>query len=507
MSPVRELTRRELLGGFVGLGVVAGLAACGQRSTGTVSPAAIASAEAARPTSGATRTLKLRAQPIEHDLGGRVVSTWGYGGSVPGPVLRANVGDRVKIAFTNDLPEDTSVHWHGLAIRNDMDGMPGVTMPPIPQGRGFDYEFVLPDSGTHWLHPHTGLQLDRGLYAPFIVDDPNESGRYDREWIVVLDDWTDGVGKTPEALMADLKAGGGSMMGGGMGGNSRMGGGMGMSAGDSGGGGGMGMGATDAGDVDYPMYLINGRAETDPDVLRAKPGQRVRVRIINAAADTIFNVALAGHKLDVIASDGYPVQPVSADSLQISMGERYDAIVELKDGVFAFAAEPLGKSGQARALVRTGSGSVPAPSVRPSELEQDPLTLGGLAVADGSALAAGPVDTEQGVRLAGSMSDYRWTINGRTYDQTEPLTIQQGQLGRFHFSNHSMMPHPMHVHGHTFQVGDAGGRGPRKDTVLVPAMGSLRIDLRADNPGKWMVHCHNLYHAEAGMMTRLDYTA
>ncbi|MGV1037322.1 MAG: multicopper oxidase family protein [Candidatus Nanopelagicales bacterium] len=506
MPHVRELTRRELLGGFVGLGVVAGLAACGQSPRGSVSPAAIASAEAARPTSGATRTLKLRAQPVEHDLGGRVVSTWGYGESVPGPMLRANVGDRVKIGFQNDLPEDTSVHWHGLAIRNDMDGMPGVTMPPIPQGQGFDYEFVLPDSGTHWLHPHTGLQLDRGLYAPFIVDDPSEPGRYDREWVVVLDDWTDGVGKTPDALLADLKAGGGSM-GGGMGGDSGMGGGMGMSGGNSGTGSGMGMGGMDGGDIDYPMYLINGRAEADPDVLRAKPGQRVRLRIINAAADTIFNVALAGHSLNVIASDGYPVQPVSADSLQISMGERYDAIVTLNDGVFAFAAEPLGKSGQARALVRTGSGSTPAASLRPSELRQDPLTVGGLVVADGSALAAGRVDTEQGVRLAGSMSDYRWTINGRTYDQTEPLTIQQGQLGRFHISNHSMMPHPMHFHGHTFQVGDAGGRGPRKDTVLVPAMGSLAIDLRADNPGKWMVHCHNLYHAEAGMMTRLEYTA
>jgi FtsP/CotA-like multicopper oxidase with cupredoxin domain len=261
----------------------------------------------------------------------------------------------------------------------------------------------------------------------------------------------------------------------------------------------------DGGDVTYPLYLINGRAATDPDVLTAKPGQRVRLRIINAGADTIFTVALGGHDLNVTHTDGYPVQPVTTSALRVGMGERYDAVVTLTDGFFSLVAEPVGKRGLARALVRTGAGPAPAADVRPTELEGYPLTVDALRAGPGSALPARDPDTVQDLLLSGSMGPYVWTINGRTYDDTVPLTIRQGQAGRLRIRNHSMMPHPLHLHGHTFQLGAAGGAGPRKDTVLVPAMGAVSVDLAADNPGQWMVHCHNAYHAEAGMMTRLDY--
>ncbi|HEX2705045.1 MAG TPA: multicopper oxidase domain-containing protein, partial [Candidatus Lustribacter sp.] len=155
------------------------------------------------------RSLLLRARPVEVDLGGRVVTTWAYGDSLPGAAFRATAGERVQVAFSNDLPEPTSVHWHGLAIRNDMDGVPGVTTPEVAAGGSFDFDFVVPDPGTHWFHPHHGMQLDRGLYTPFIIDDPAEPGRYDAEWVVVLDDWTDGVGPSPEQIYASLKSGGG----------------------------------------------------------------------------------------------------------------------------------------------------------------------------------------------------------------------------------------------------------------------------------------------------------
>jgi FtsP/CotA-like multicopper oxidase with cupredoxin domain len=478
---------------MLGVGAAAGLTACGLRSGPTpVGRGAVAAAEAARATSGRVQSFALRARPLEVDLGGRVVTTWGYGDSLPGAAFRATAGDRVQVAFTNGLPEPTSVHWHGLAIRNDMDGVPGVTTPEVAPGDGFAFDFVVPDAGTHWFHPHHGLQLDRGLYAPFIVDDPAEPGGYDAEWVLVLDDWTDGVGPSPEQIYADLKAGGSSGMGGmGMGGM-----GMGM--------GGMGMGM-DGGDVTYPLYLVNGRAPADPDALTAKPGQRVRLRIINAGADTTFTVALGGHELTVTYSDGYPVQPVTTSALRVGMGERYDAVVTLADGVFPLVAAPDGKPGLARALVRTGAGPAPAADVRPAELGGYPLTAGALRAAPGSALPAKDPDTVQDLLLSGSMGPYVWTINGRTYGDTVPLTIKQGEAGRLRIRNHSMMPHPVHLHGHTFQLGAAGGAGPRKDTVLVPAMGAVSVDLAADNPGQWMVHCHNAYHAEAGMMTRLDY--
>jgi FtsP/CotA-like multicopper oxidase with cupredoxin domain len=480
-----RLSRRELLGGALGVGAVAGLSACGLGINRGTSPTA-APFPSPRPTTGTVRDFTLTARPVQVDLGGQVVSTWAYGESIPGAPFRATAGDRVTVAFTNDLPAPTSVHWHGLAISNDMDGVPGVTTPEVPPRGSFAFDFVVPDPGTHWFHPHTGLQLDRGLYAPFIIDDPDEAGDYDHEWVLVLDDWTDDVGPSPEQILADLQAAGG---------NRSMTGGM----------GGMMMGA-DSGDVTYPLFLINGRPATDPDALVAKPGQRVRLRIINAGADTIFDVALAGHDLTVTHTDGYPVNPVTAPVLRIGMGERYDLTVTLADGVFPLVAGPVGKDGLARAIIRTAGGAVPNPDYRPSEMDGYPLTVDALTAAPGAALPAHDPDTVQRLALAGTMDPYVWTINGRTYEQTVPLTIRAGQAGRMRITNHSMMSHPLHVHGHTFQLGPAGGTGPRKDTVLVPPMGAVGVDFAATNPGTWMIHCHNAYHAEAGMMTRLDYT-
>jgi multicopper oxidase len=482
------ISRRRALATLLGAGAAAGLSACGLSSRSTpVGPGAVRAAEAARMSTGRVRNLDLLARAAKVDLGGVIVDTWAYGDALPGRPLRATAGDRMRIAFRSELPEATSVHWHGLAIRNDMDGIPGVTTPEVAPGGSFDFDFIVPDPGTYWLHPHTGLQLDRGLYAPLVIDDPAEPGDYDAEWVVVLDDWTDGVGPSPEQILARLTQGGGSGFG------------------SMGGMGHGGMGGMRGGDVAYPVYLVNGRAPTDPEVLAARPGQRVRLRLINAGADTVFRVALAGHQLRITHTDGFPVAPADASALLIGMGERYDAVVTLGDGVFPLVAEPVGKAGLARAMVRTGTGDAPAPSYSPKELTAAPLTIETLQVRAGNALPRRDPDTVQDLRLSGSMRRYVWTINGRTYDDAEPLTIRQGQAGRLRVRNLTMMPHPLHVHGHTFQIGPAGGNGPRKDTVLVPAMGAVDVNLTADNPGKWMVHCHNAYHMEAGMMTRLDY--
>lgn len=479
------LSRRQLLIGLAGAGsMAAGASLYARLGTRGGTPIPAISAENHRMT-GKLRKLTLRAQPTQVDLGGTIVDTWTYGDTIPGTLLRATAGDRMQIAFSNALPEATSVHWHGLAIRNDMDGVPHTTTAETPSGGGFDFDFVVPDAGTHWFHPHTGLQMDRGLYAPFIVDDPNEPGAYDAEWIVVLDDWTDGVGPSPEQNLANLKAAGAN-------GDGHM---MGMGS----------MGMNDGGDVTYPFFLMNGRTPNDPESFSLKPGHRVRIRIINASADTIYTVALGGHRLTVTHGDGFPVQAATTSALRIGMGERYDVVVTLGDGVFPLVALPYGKDGLARALVRTGSGEAPAVSAVPGELHDHALTSGTLRVAQGHALPAVEPTSTQELLLAGSMAPYVWTINGEPYESTVPLTIREGELTRINIRNMSMMSHPVHTHGHTFQLGAAGGSGARKDTVLVPPMGALSIDLLGDNPGRWMIHCHNVYHAEAGMMTRLEY--
>lgn len=475
------LTRRELLGGAIGVGAAAVLAGCGVGRDASSQPLAARNAPSPGPSRppGFGRRFSLTASQVEVDLGGTVVSTWAYGSTVPGTTFRATAGDRVRVAYSNELPLPSSVHWHGLAVPNAMDGVPGVTTPEVDPGETFAFDFVVPDPGTHWFHPHTGLQLDRGLYAPFIVDDPREPGDYDHEWVIVLDDWTDGVGPSPEQIMADLRDTRHHSM----------------------------MGRSADGDIAYPLYLVNGRLGNDPDVLAARPGQRVRLRIINAGADTVFTVALAEHDLTVTHSDGFPVRPVRAPAVPVAMGERYDVVTTLGDGVFPLVAQPAGKSGLARAVIRTSVGPLPGADHRPAELDGAAVWIDDLRAAGSAALPARDPDTAQDLVLGGGMGDYVWTINGRTYDQTVPLTIRQGQAGRLRITNHTMMSHPVHLHGHSFQVGPAGGSGPRKDTVLLTPMARVDVDFAASNPGRWMIHCHNAYHAEAGMVTLLDYVA
>lgn len=494
------ISRRQLLAGSAGLGAVGVLAACSAGGTSPQSPTP--SLPTSAPATGRVRTFALTARNSEIDLAGRVVATRTYGDALPGQALRATAGDRVRITVANELAEPTSIHWHGLAVPNAMDGVPGLTTPEIAAGGEFVFEFTLPDAGTHWFHPHHGAQVDSGLYAPFIVDDPADPGDYDAEWILVLDDWSDGLGPTLvqsyEALVEAGASGGGMHMDG-----------MNMDGMDMGGGmGGMHMGGmSDGGDLDYSLYLINGHPPADPEVFEAKPGQRVRLRIINAAADSTFDVAVMGHRLDVTHADGFPVVPVSVDSLRVGMGERYDATLTLGDGVFPLVARRYGKPGMARALVRTGAGSVPPAEFTPPELDRGLLTVDMLTAAPGAALPESGPDIELDVALSGSMAPYVWTINGTTYDETTPLTVAAGQVARMRVSNHSMMAHPLHLHGHTWQVGAAGGVGCRKDTVLIPPMSATSLTLLADNPGQWALHCHTALHMEAGMMTRLDYAA
>jgi FtsP/CotA-like multicopper oxidase with cupredoxin domain len=448
------------------------------------------------------------------DLGGPVVNTWAYGDSVPGPLLRARAGDLLRVQVDNQLPATTSVHWHGIALPNNMDGVPGVTQAPIGVGRPFTYEFTVPDPGTYFYHPHSGVQLDRGLYGALLVDEDADPGGYDVEWTVVLDDWVDGTGRTPEQVLKELNSASAGPSGGSGNDMSGMGGMGGMDHGSMSGTGmgamgGMGEAMTSpllggAGDVAYPHYLANGRVPAAPVTLSAKPGQRARLRLINAGSDTAFRVALGGHRLTLTHSDGFPVVPLTTDALLIGMGERYDVLVTVGDGVFPLVALAEGKKGSALALVRSAAGTAPMASARPTELAGKVALSTDLTAADAVRLPAKRVDRPHDLRLSGSMAPYRWTINGRSFPDGDPLPIEAGQRIRLRFQNMSMMFHPMHVHGHTFALVRGGAR---KDTVIVRPMKTVEVDLDANNPGQWAAHCHNIYHAETGMMTMLDYEA
>ena len=292
----------------------------------------VAAAEAARHATGGTVLAGVASQAGHVDLGGRIVQTWSYGGKIPGPEIRVRKGDVIQALLVNQLPGATTVHWHGVAIRNDMDGVSGMTQAPVPAGREFTYRFAVAEPGTYWYHPHVGVQLDRGLYGPLIVEDPAEPADYDHDWTVVLDDWIDGTGYTPDQVLAALRGGMGGMSMAAASPSPVMSGmpmpspspsmsGPGTAASPAGsaapsgpspvlsGARSMLLGG-DAGDVRYPYYLINGRVRHAPRTFTARPGQRARIRFINAGADTAFRVALGAHTMTVTHTDGYPVAPV-----------------------------------------------------------------------------------------------------------------------------------------------------------------------------------------------------
>ncbi len=497
-----QLNRRAFLAATIAGGLT--LAACGRSTTSTTSTpsvAAITAAEAARPHTGRTVTATLTPQPATIDLGGALARTLAYGDGIPGPLIRANVGDELAVTVDNRLTRPTSVHWHGIALRNDMDGAAPAT-PNIGAGRAFTYRFSLPHPGTYWAHPHTGLDADYGLHFPVIVDDPAEPGAYDAEWIVVLDDWTDGIGRSPQQIYDDLRGAAMADHMPGMGGMPGMGNMPGMA--------GVGTSALlggDAGDINYPYYLITGRIPGAPTTFDAKAGQRIRLRIINAGSDTAFRVALAGHSMTVTHTDGFPIQPAEVDAVLLGMGERCDAIVTAGDGVFPLVAMAEGKNAVGRALLSTGAGATPEPGFRPSELNGRVGTVDVFTATQDAGLGSAKADTDLSAELMGGMMAYDWTINGRAFTDTEPLTVTQGQRATLTFVNMSMMWHPMHLHGHTFQmIKPDGSLGARKDTVIVGPMQKVSVALIADNPGIWMLHCHNTYHQEAGMMTSLNYT-
>ena len=329
----------------------------------------------------------------------------------------------------------------------------------------------------------------------------------------MLDDWLDGA--DPDAQLEQLGDGGMQDMDMPMGGMDDM--------GDMGGGhagmedmAGMGGDAAsdtsplggDGGDVVYPRYLINGRPADDPDEIDVEPGQRVRLRLINAGSDTAFRVAAAGTQMTVVATDGFDVEPFTADAVLVGMGERYDVVVTASSaGVLPLVAAAEGKDGQALALLRSGPGDAPAPGVRPAELDGELATVEDLVATSDATLPQAEVDRTYRAVLTGGMDTYQWGIEIDGDDPTT-MTVKEGERVRVVIDNQTMMWHPIHLHGTTFQViGADGTRGARKDTVAVTPGAQVTIELQADNPGQWMLHCHNAYHLEAGMMAVIAYLA
>ena len=493
----RRFSRREVLAGGGALLLLGGVSpaafaatvSTGSKLVGPTDPAVEKrDAKRRRPGAGLVKAT-VTASAIRTVVGGREVSTWTFGNRPGTGGIRAKVGDLIEATFINKLPSANTIHWHGIALRNNMDGVAGLTQPAVNTGQTFTYRFTAPDAGTYWFHPHMGLELDKGLYAPLIIEDPNEPIDADIDVTFMLDDWLDGYGRTQEQVLAGLKKGGGHS-GHSMNANSGMGAMMG------------GSGSGLNGDVTYPLHVINGRGPGERDTVQAKAGQRVRLRLINAGSDTAYRFAVAEHRLTVTHADGFPIKPVEVDTLLLGMGERYDVIVTAKSGAFTIVALPEGKADPAgEAVLRTTTATPPKVGSRPAGLTGQMLNYSDLKPTDATRLASRKPTRTATIRLTASMNGYTHGINGRSFPDSEPIAISQGERLRLRIMNDTMMFHPIHLHGHTFQVVGSS----RKDTVNVAAMTAVEVDIEADNPGQWMLHCHNTYHLESGMATVLSY--
>jgi FtsP/CotA-like multicopper oxidase with cupredoxin domain len=390
-----------------------------------------------------------------------------YEGEFPGPELRVQEGDVLSVELTNDLQDETTIHWHGIPVPNPVDGVPNVTQDPIASGETFTYTFRAEPAGTYFYHSHVGLQLDRGLLGPLIVEEREPHVEYDREYVVVVDDYLLGEPELP-------------------------------SDGGMGGGGGM------MGDVrpPYDGLLINGRLPENPQTFDVTEGERVRLRFVNAGSATVFGVQIAGHEMTVTHADGRPVEPVNVDSFAFGAGERYDVVIEATNpGTWAVQANALdGNEPPARAVVEYESasgGSPQSPSSASNRLQYGDLQ----AISSLDGVSGEPDRTFDLTLSRGRGQSYTWTIDGQAYPDADPLQVRPDEHVRIRMTNQSPVIHPMHLHGHFFQVGDA-----IKDTVMVPGhRGQVTIDFHADNPGRWLFHCHNLYHLDAGMARVVRY--
>lgn len=473
-------------------------------------------------------------------------------GGIPSPTLEFTEGDEAEITVINKIPDDElSIHWHGLLLDPYMDGVPYVNTPPIMPGEQYTFKFKLRQHGTYWYHSHTNVQEQKGVYGAIVIHPKKETIKYDKDLVVVLSDWSD---ENASQILKNLRKDGDyylykkDTMRSWLGaikekklGNflynewTRMGG-------------------MDYSDVGYDAFLINGKKDSQGIV--AHPGETVRIRIINAAASSYFYVSLGNLPMQIISMDGVDMKPTYANDFLIGMAETYDVLFEIPEHKnYELKATAQDGTGETSTWIGMGE-KVPAPKRPFPDMYalMDHSGHGGHAQMDHSKMNHGTMDHSKmdhskmhhapvknipkpsevipsfdvdkaealnvtafpeniprhDVKLVldGDMDRYVWHINGKAIHQDRTVTIKPNEVVRFTFENKTMMHHPMHLHGHFFRVlNDKGDKSPMKHTVDVAPHTTKVIEFYSDEPGEWMLHCHNLYHLKTGMARVVKYSS
>jgi len=456
-----ELSRRSFLTGASGL-VIAGLvpsvnAAAGQKILRT-----------------ATRQV---------EVAGKAATRFGVNDGSGAFGLTLEEGDMFDVRLENGLKVPTGIHWHGVTCPWRQDGVPHISQPPIPPGGHFDYKFPATPSGTRFMHSHFGLQEQDLLAAPLIIREASLKGRDVQEVVVLLGDFS---WQTPEEIFAALRK-----------------------PPDSGTAMHMDHGGPDLNDVEYDAYLANDRTLDDPPIVDVERRSRIRLRIINGGASSNFTIDLGPVQGTLVAVDGNPVVPLTGNRFPIGVSQRADIEIEMSGDGKAVPVLALGEGRPLRAgiILKPAGASVSKVATTGDEagpvvgLAQE-LMLKALAP-----LPKKPIDRSIPVALDGTMMGYRW---GMPIDGMggQPATVGHGERVEIVFRNQTPMSHPMHLHGHMFQVSEINGQaidGALRDSIMVPPEAMVKVVFDADNPGLWAFHCHNLFHMAAGMFSTLVY--
>jgi FtsP/CotA-like multicopper oxidase with cupredoxin domain len=413
------------------------------------------------------------------------------------PGLVTDVSTPFRVRLENEIGQPTLVHWHGVTPPWQQDGVPYVSAPPIAAGASAEYDFPLAFSGTYWMHSHQEFQEQQLMTAPLIIHDAQSRRTDQQEVVILLHDFTF---RNPVEIFAGLKNSGMKMSGmSGMTGSMK-----GMS--------GMGPAGTtmDLNDVVYDAFLANDQTLDDPQVVRVEPGGRVLLRIINGASGSNFFLDLGQLTGELVAVDGHAVQPVSGSTFPVAIAQRLDVRVQLPKGQAAFPvlATLEGERKRTGIVLATPNAKI----VKIDTLAPQPAGPVGLelerSLRAATPLAAKAADRTHRIDLTGSMDRYVWSLNNQTYPKAKPFTIAKGERVEFVMTNTTPMSHPMHLHGHVFQVVAINGKryaGAMRDTVLVPPKTSVTFAFDANNPGRWFYHCHNLYHMISGMANKVVY--
>lgn len=464
---------------------------------------------------GAPAVLRLERRVIE--VNGKAASVFGIRQPNGAAGIEIAAGTPFQVRTENLSGAPSLIHWHGLTPPWRQDGVAGISSPPIPPGGSAAYDFPLPFGGTFWMHAHYGLQEQLLMSAPLIIRDRTGAGM--QEAILMLNDFSF---TPPEEIYARLRRG--SLAGMQMGPMDHMGmGHMGMAAQDAsqmggeekGGMAGRAMASEsampDLNDVPYDAFLANDRTLADPEIVKAEPGSQVLLRIINGASMSGFYVDLGLLEGDVIAADGHAVAPVRGRRFPLAAAQRLDIRLQLPPGPGAYPVLAIleGERRQTGIILATAGANVTrVPEL--AEAPAPPLTLGLESELRAlEPLKPRPADRRHVLNLTGEMDGYQWSVNGVAWTPAvPPLPIAEGERVELVFVNQTAMPHPMHLHGHVFQVvavGEHRFQGAMRDTILVPPWTRVTVAFDANNPGWWALHCHLLYHMEAGMFTTLRY--